>query len=172
MKISDFDGIGMVEESGVASNLNHASLSHSLVDDDVEDLAHSQALGPVGVVDVSGVDNVLALVVDDQHDLLSLELGVDEKGFAELLLRPQVEAGVDVLTHQHFNPFLLAIDDLVHLELGALVLALGIINVISDPEWVLEHLWSILADFHPKLVCSDTDCLRPSVSGTWRHGHE
>ena len=82
----------MIEESWVASYLNHTGLFHGLIHDYVENLAHCLALGPVGIVNVSSVDDELAFMVNDQGDLSSLELGVDHQSFSELLLRPQVEA--------------------------------------------------------------------------------
>ena len=152
MEISNFDGVGMVEESWMATDLNHTSLSHSLVDNDVQYLTHSSALLSVGVVNVRCVDDKLSLMIDYQLYFSSLESGVDQECFTELLLSPQIKSRVDILANKHFDLLLLAIDNLVHLKLRTLVFTVWIISILSDAEWVLEHLWCIFTNFHPKLV--------------------
>ena len=55
----------MVEEPRQATKLNHAGFAHGLLHDQIQDLAHRNAGGAVRVVDVRGVDDELAVLVND-----------------------------------------------------------------------------------------------------------
>ena len=57
-------GIFGIEELWSMSELEHASLRHGLLHDDVEDLTHRDAVLSLRIVDVCGVDDVLALMID------------------------------------------------------------------------------------------------------------
>ena len=53
-----------IEELWSMTELEHASLGHGLLHDDVENLAHCDAVPSMGIMDISSVDDILALMID------------------------------------------------------------------------------------------------------------
>lgn len=158
------------------AELEESGLSHGLLDDDVEDLAHCLAVSSVRAVDVLGVDDVLALFVDFQVDLLAHEHGLDQVAFFfKSLSGPNVETRVDVLANQKLDLSVVHVNNLGKLERCDWRSILGVSFLFTDLNYadrVLEDLGSILTDGHLELVGHELLLLDFSFLWVDRHGNE
>ena len=139
------------------AELEETGLSHGLLDDDVEDLAHGLAVSPVRAVDVLGVDDVLAFFVDLEVDLLAHEHGLDQVAFFfKSLSGPDVVTRVDVLADEKLDFSVVHVNNLGKLERcdwrSIFVSFLSFSADLDDANWVLEDLRSVLPDGHLELV--------------------
>ena len=83
MELVHIDWAAGVEEPGSVTELEEASLSHSLLDDDIEDLAHRLRV-------LLGVHSKLCRVVDLELALLAHVLGVEQEGLLNPLGGPNI----------------------------------------------------------------------------------
>lgn len=137
------------------AELEETCLSHGLLDDDVEDLAHGLAVSPVGAVDVLGVDDVLALFVDLEVDLLAHEHGIDQVAFFfKSLCGPDIVTRVDVLADEKLDFSVVHVNNLGKLERcdWRSIVASFLSTDLDDTDWILEDLRSVLSDGHLELV--------------------
>lgn len=74
------------------AELEHASLGHGLLHDDVENLAHRDTVLTLRVVDVRSVDDILALMIDFQCDGAAHVLRLNQQSLVSVLRGPNVEA--------------------------------------------------------------------------------
>ena len=140
------------------TELKKACFRHSLLDDDIHDLAHGLTIVSVGAVDVLSVDSVLSFLLYFELNLSAHELGVNHvRLFVDLLSSPYVVSRVDVLTDEKLDFFGICIDNFGKLERcdrwsRARHLILPRFN---NTNWILEDLRSILSNSHSELICSE-----------------
>jgi hypothetical protein len=155
VQLFDVNGRGGIEETWALSELQETSLTHGLLDNDVQDLAHGLAVLTVGVVEVGGVNAVFSLEVDLEGDLVAHQLRFDDVALIELLGGPDVETGVDVSSNQHLDSCLLAFNDFANFERSEIVgRNVGIFRLLTleHVQGVLIDLRSVLTNLHSELI--------------------
>ena len=91
----------IIKEFWSISKLNHASLAHSLLYDDVQDLTHSLAiLTTACIMNVWSVHNILANMIDLQPCFLTHPFNINEVCLTQLLSRPNVESWLEELSYE------------------------------------------------------------------------
>lgn len=147
----NIDWASSIEEPWSDSELEHTSLSHGLLHNDVDDLTHG-----LGVL--LGVDGVLSLMIDGELALPTHVSDIKEIGLIQLLSGPNVVARVEELTDQCFDLSSFSVNDLGELKWSwcwSITFSL-----FDESDGVLVNLRSIFADGHLKLVSLEIHLLR------------
>ena len=120
----------------------------------------------VGVVDVRGVDTVLAFIIDLEGDLVSHQLRFNQVALVKYLGGPNVEPGVDKLADQKLDSLLLSVYDFADFkwcELIRTIFFLSWIFSLKKVERILVDLWCILTNLHLELVGIELHFLNLSI---------